>query len=83
MSGALLLALVSVICVADCIIALRFRTLADQADTAVGVAKPKLDPANARRVAGIMLVMAPLMWLFIALLAFGIFPNSGIIPIKF
>ena len=84
MSGALLLGFISLVAIVDLVVALRFRTMADNADVAIGSPKAgSTDPAAYRRVAGILLISAPLMWLFIALLAFGIFPNSGIIPIKF
>ena len=85
MSGALFLGIVSVICAADLLIALRFLRMADRADGDTG-APPKasqIDPAAARRFARIMLVAAPLMWLFFAALSFGIIPVDGITPIKF
>lgn len=86
MSGALLLGIISVICVADLLVARFFLSRADTADSAVGSA-PKagnLDPVAARRVARIMFITAPLMWLFFVALTFGLFgPVDGITPIKF
>jgi len=86
MNGALLLGLVSLVCFADVLIALRFKRLADRADSNVGTA-PKVggtDPTAARRFARVMLIVAPLMWLFFVALTFGLFgPVGGITPIKF
>ena len=86
MNGALLLGIVSLICFADVLIALRFKRLADRAESDVGAA-PKAggtDPAAARRFAQIMLIAAPLMWLFFVALTFGLFgPVGNITPIKF
>ena len=86
MSGALLLGIVSLICVADVLIALRFSRMADNADGLVGAAPApgKVDPVAARRFARIMFVAAPLMWLFFVALTFGLFgPVGNIVPIKF
>jgi len=83
MSGALLLGAISLVCVADLMVAFYFLRLAGQAESDVGAA-PKagsIDPAAARRLARIMFVATPILWLVIALLAFGILPAGGIVPI--
>ena len=86
MSGALLLGMVSLFCVADVLIALRFKRLADRAESDVGAAPGAggTDPAAARRFARVMLIAAPLMWLFFVALTFGLLgPVGNITPIKF
>jgi hypothetical protein len=86
MSGALLLGIVTLILVADMLIALRFRRMADRGESDVG-APPKaggVDPAVARRVSRLMLIAAPLTWLFFVALSFGLFgPIGNITPIQF
>jgi hypothetical protein len=86
MSGALLLAVVTLVCAADLLIALRFSRLADRADSNVGAAPRRTgsDPAAMRRFARIMFVAAPLMWLFFVALTFGLLgPVGNITPITF
>ncbi len=86
MSGAVLLAIVSLICVADLLIALRFLRKADRVESGVGAA-PRgngSDPAALRQFARIMFIVAPLMWLFFVALTFGLLgPVGNITPIKF
>ena len=85
MNGAILLGIVTLVLAVDVLIALRFRRMADRAEGNVG-APPKvgsLDPAAARRVVYLMLIAAPLMWLFFVAFSFGLFGSTGnIIPIK-
>jgi hypothetical protein len=85
MSGALLLGLVSLVCVTDLALAFYFLRQADQAESVVGAAPQAgaMDPAAARRFARVLFMATPALWLFIALLSFGIIPVGGIIPIKF
>lgn len=80
-SGALMLIVISVVAVGDMLIAPYFRSLADRVAMGEAVSRG-IDPAGARRIATIMVVGAPLMWLIIALISFGVIP-SGIDPIKF
>jgi hypothetical protein len=85
MSGALLLGLISLICVTDLALAFYFLRHANRAESVVGAA-PKagaMDPAAARRFARVLFMATPGMWLVVALLSFGIIPVGGIIPIKF
>jgi hypothetical protein len=86
MNGAYFLGIVTLVLVADVFIALRFRRMADRAESDVG-APPKvggLDPVAARRVSRLMLIVAPLTWLFFVAFSFGLFgPTGSIIPIKF
>ena len=86
MSGAVLLGVVTLVCVADLLIALRFLRKADQADSNVGAA-PRgngSDPAVMRSFARIMFIVAPLMWLFFVALTFGLLgPVGNITPITF
>jgi hypothetical protein len=85
MSGALLLGLVSLICVGDLMIAFYFLRMANQADTMVGAAPRAgaINPDAARRFARVLFMATPGLWLFIALLSFGIIPVGNIIPITF
>ena len=92
MNGALLLGLVSLVCVTDLAIALYFSRMANQAESDVGAAPNAggvnanagaTNPAAARRFARVLFVTTPLLWLVVALLSFGIIPVGGIIPIKF
>ncbi len=80
-TAAFMLVLISVVAVSDVLIALYFRSLADRVEIGETVSS-SVDPAGARKMAAIMLVGAPLMWLIIALISFGVVP-SGIDPIKF
>lgn len=86
MSGALLLGIVSLICVGDLLIALRFSRTAARAESDVGAApaSSRSDPAAMRRFARIMFIVAPLMWLFFVALTFGLLgPVGNITPITF
>jgi len=85
MSGALLLGLISLVCVTDLMIAVYFLRMANQADSLVG-ATPKagaVNPDAARRFARVLFMATPGMWLVVALLSFGVIPVGGIIPITF
>ncbi|HEX7851916.1 MAG TPA: hypothetical protein VF485_19445 [Sphingomonas sp.] len=86
MNGAYFLGIVTLVLVAHVFVALRLRRMADRAESDVG-APPRvgsLDPVAARRVTRLMLIGAPLMWLFLAAFSFGLFgPTGNIIPIKF
>lgn len=85
MSGAVLLGVISLVCVTDLVLAAFFARIAGRAEQAVGV-PPKtggIDPAAARRMARIMFVTTPVMWLVVALFSFGVIPTGNIIPIKF
>ena len=85
MSGALLLGLISLVCVTDLALAFYFLRMANQADSLVGAAPEAsgTNPEAARRFARVLFMATPALWLFIALLSFGIIPVGNIIPIKF
>ena len=86
MSGALLLGIISLVAITDIVIALIFSAKANRAESEMG-APPRpagaTDPEALRKVARLLLITAPIMWLVVALLSFGIVPVDGIIPIKF
>lgn len=85
MSGAVLLGVISLVSATDIVIALYFKRLADRAESDVGAPRPvgQIDPVKARRFANLMLITAPLMWLFFVALTFGLFgPVGSITPIK-
>lgn len=80
-TGAILLGGITLVLVSDLLIALYYRSLADRVESGERVSS-SIDPANARKVAGMLIVSAPLIWLIVALMSFGVIP-SGIDPIKF
>ncbi len=89
MSGTLLLALVSGVAAMDYLIAFWFIARANRAQSEVGAA-PRLDsdgeannPEALRRIARLLMLTAPVAWLIVAALSFGILPVDGIVPIKF
>ena len=85
MNGALLLGLVSLVCITDLMIAVYFLRMANRAESVIG-APPETsgtNPAAARRFARVLFMATPGVWLIVALLSFGIIPVDGIIPIKF
>ena len=86
MSGALLLGIISLVVATDIVLALLFLAQANRAESEMGVAPPAAgatDPAAQRKTARLLLLTAPLIWLVIAALSFGIVPVDGIVPIKF
>ena len=86
MSGALLLGMISLVAITDILLALRFSAMANRAESEMGApprSAPATDPEALRKVARLLLITAPIMWLVAALLSFGIVPVDAIIPIKF
>jgi len=86
MSGALLLGMISLVAIADILLALRFSAMANRAESEMGAPPrpaPATDPEALRKVARMLLFTAPLLWLVAALLSFGIIPIDAIVPIKF
>jgi len=85
MGGAVLLGVISLVCVTDLVLAAFFARIAGRAEQTVG-APPKtggVDPAAARRMARIMFVTTPVIWLVAALFSFGVIPTGNITPITF
>ena len=80
--GAILLGAITLVLIVDMLVALYFRSLADGVESGERVST-SIDPANARKTASLMLIAAPLMWLVVALIAFGVIPAGGIDPISF
>jgi hypothetical protein len=82
MSGALLLAIVTLVTVVDLAFAV---VLMRSGDSQVGEApRPgKASPEATRRVARIVLVVSGLVWLAVAALSFGLIPVDGVRPITF
>jgi len=85
MSGALLLGIISLVCVTDLMIAYYFLRMANRADSLVGAAPGTngTNPEAAPRFARVLFMATPGMWLVVALLSFGIVPVGNIIPITF
>jgi hypothetical protein len=82
MDGKLVLGIVTLMVIGDMLIAIKFRQLADRADSGEAAMPGKVDASGARMIATSLLIMGPLLWLAIALMCFGLIP-SGIAPIKF
>lgn len=80
-SGAILLAVMSAVTVADMLFALYFRSLADRVESGE-TSSATIDPPRARKTARLLLINAPIIWLITALFSFGVIP-SGIDPIRF
>ena len=80
-SGAILLAVMSAVTVADMLFAMYFRTLADRVENGE-TTSATIDPPRARRTANLLLINAPIIWLVTALFSFGVIP-SGLDPIQF
>jgi hypothetical protein len=80
-TGAVMLAAGSFVAVGDILVALYFRSLADRVESGE-VVREGFEPANARRVATLLIVFAPLMWLIFFLISFGVIPAGGIEPIQ-
>ncbi|WP_066816671.1 hypothetical protein [Sphingomonas mali] len=85
MNGALLLGLISLVCVIDLAPAFYFLRMANQADSLVGAAPQAgaVNPDAARRFARVLLMATPGVWLVVALLSFGVIPVGNITPITF
>ena len=82
-TGAIFLAVMTIVAMSDVFIALRCRQLADRADAGDREGVARIDPDNARRIATFMLVFSPLLFIGAMLVSFGKIPVSGIDPIKF
>ena len=80
-TGAVLLGVISVVAVSDMLIALYLRSLAERVDSGDTISR-NVDPERARRMASVLLLGAPVIWLFVVLISFGVIP-SGIEPIRF
>jgi len=72
----------SVVALSDIAFGLYYRSLADRVESGEKVAT-SIDPASARRIATMMIVFAPIMWLIFFLISSGIIPAGGIDPIQF
>ena len=76
-----MLAVISFVALSDVLIALYYRSLADRVEIGETVSST-IEPAAARKMATLLLVSAPVMWLVIALISFGVIP-TGVDPIRF
>ncbi|MES2097651.1 MAG: hypothetical protein V4459_12910 [Pseudomonadota bacterium] len=85
MSGALLLGLFAALALTDLMLALVFRSVADRAEADVGrpPAEPPTDPASLRKMARMLFVSAPIVFLVGVALSFGLVPIDGIVSLKF
>ena len=82
-TGAIFLIVFTVVAISDVFIALRYRQLADRADSGEAPTPGKLDAAGMRQVATFMLMFSPVLFVGAVLISFGVLPVGGIDPIKF
>lgn len=85
MNGAVLLSVISLVCVTDLTIAFYFLRRANRAGSIVGAAPQAgaINSEGARRFARVLFITTPALWLIVALLSFGIIPVGNITPITF
>lgn len=80
-TGAILFSVITFITILDIMTALYLRTLPGRVEN--GQAVPKnINPDQALMIGNIFLITAPLFWLVVTLISFGVIPTS-IDPIKF
>ncbi|HEX5257746.1 MAG TPA: hypothetical protein VFW35_03065 [Sphingomicrobium sp.] len=80
-SGTILLLVISAVTLADMLFAMYFRSLADRVESGETVSR-NIEPTRARKTATLILINAPIIWVIVALISFGVIP-SGIDPVKF
>ena len=78
--GTIVFIAITLVTVTDIAIALVMRSRADQMDSNIGPVTGNAD--GMRKIATMLLVFAPLLWLVMTLLSFGIIP-SGLDPVQF
>ena len=82
-NGAILLAVMTLVAVSDIFMTIRYRQLADRADSGGAPMPGKTDAANARKIATFLLIFAPVVFVGAVLVSLGVVPVAGIDPIKF
>ena len=80
-TGTILLIAISIVVVTDLLIAIYFRNLAERTQSGERVSS-NIDPDGARRLSTLMFLTAPVLWLVVALICFGVIP-TGIDTVKF
>jgi hypothetical protein len=80
--GALLLSAMTALLVLETFLALYFRSLIDRVEGGEKVWMT-FNPPDARKMVNTIHIMMPIMWVFAALISFGLIPLDGIDPIKF
>jgi hypothetical protein len=84
MSGVLFLAVVTIVCLGDFLLGLWFVRMGALRPEELPRSVRSSSPAQLRRIGRVFLIAAPLLWLFAASAAFGLFGEAGnIIPIQF
>jgi hypothetical protein len=78
---AIILVAISAVVLSDILIALYFRSKADRIESGEATSS-NIDPEGARKTATLLLISAPVLWLIVALICFGVIP-SGLAPIQF
>ena len=80
-TGAILFGVITLVTIVDILVALYFRSLAARVENGETVSS-NINPENIGKIANMLLVSAPLIWLVVTLISFGVIP-SGIDPIQF
>jgi hypothetical protein len=80
-TGTILFGVITLVTVTDIFVALYFRSVPARVENGETV-PGGIDPDNAGKVGNAMLITAPLIWIVVTLICFGVIP-SGIDPIKF
>ena len=78
---AIILIAISFVVVTDILIALYFRSQADRAESGETISS-SINPEGARKTANLLLISAPILWLIVVLISFGVIP-AGLEPPKF
>ena len=78
---AIILVAISAVVLSDILIALYFRSKADRIESGEAVSS-NINPEGARKTATLLLISAPIMWLIVVLICFGVIP-AGLEPPKF
>ena len=78
---AIILIAISFVVVTDILIALYFRSQADRAESGETISS-SINPEGARKTANLLVISAPILWLIVVLICFGVIP-AGLEPPKF
>lgn len=79
--SALILIAISLVALGDFAIGYWYRSLADRIESGE-VVRDGSDPAALRKVAAMLFIAAPLMWVVVALMCFDVIP-AGLGPVQF
>lgn len=82
MSGALFLCIMTLVCVTDFVIGwMMWRSGSARPDVGAAPAAPAADLEGRRRAGRMIMIAAPILWLIVAAICFGVFGDVGFDPI--